>query len=171
MDGFYGEHFVPLPPTISSTAHSTGVMNEWSTLQAKLAYEQHLQEQAVDSHILVDRMVLADDEDVDRSPLPGNRKIHGAVANDSTCGNQMQIDEGVQVSKPGDDENGSAEEADSPETKEQHSKDFASRRAAHYNEYLVLMAARKKLAEEEDDDDDEEDEVDEVDEEDDDKDS
>ena len=77
--------------------------------------------------------------------LQGKRHEDGAAA-----GGGVAIEEEKMVVNTGDDEGESDDDEAAQATKE---REFAKKRAAHYNEFKVIQAMRAKMEEEDDDED------------------
>lgn len=80
--------------------------------------------------------------------LQGKRDEEGAAA-----GGGVAIEEEKMVVSTGDDEGEGDDDEAAQAAKE---REFAKKRAAHYNEFKVIQAMRAKMEEEEDDDDEDE---------------
>lgn len=105
--------------------NSTSVMTDWTQLQAKLHYEQYQQE----NNVIKTREIQRDDE------MP-----------DGVGENAEVVDEEVQCLTTG--------AGDLTLQSPINDSDFAKKRAAHYNEFLIIKAMRDKMLQEEEEEED-----------------
>ena len=106
----------------SPAGDGKGVLNEWEALNARLTYEQYVQNQGGES--------------IDGQP------INRPAQTPSSVGESV----GMAAEGTGD--------ADEEAEKAAKAKEFAKRRAAHYNEFKVIQAMRARAEQEDEDEDD-----------------
>ncbi len=147
--------------------------HSWQEIQAKLKYEQHLQEEA-DSSAVEDVTKLTNDICMTSTPLVMTSSSSPSV--DSPVKMVIEIDtpkknpvshsilhpSHIQISPEHHGQNGGhahihvdIRTEDCSLSLPPHEDGFKDKRAAHYNEYKVLQALRHNLEEEDEDDDDE----------------